>query len=129
MVDERKGLFKLSLGTGGTGAVLSARVARDAEVAERTKALQPGGIMSGPGESSGRLQRVGDEIVTGRIETVRFKNFEFTNVRAVMHTDGDPPDADLSPHADGAVCADLFRACEIVLDLNSSLPRVAVVPP
>ena len=128
-VDERKGLFKLSLGTGGTGAVLSARVARDAQVAERTKALQPGGIMSGPGESSGRLQRVGDEIVTGRIETVRFKNFEFTNVRAVMHTDGDPPDADLSPHADGAVCADLFRACELVLDLNSANPRIAVVPP
>lgn len=129
MTDERVGLFKLSLGTGGTGAVLSARVAKEAELAERTKALQPGGVMSGPGESAGRLQRVGDEIVTGRMETIRFKGFEFKNVRAVVHLDGDPPDADISPHADGAVCVDLFRGCELVLDLRNTQPRVAVVPP
>jgi hypothetical protein len=109
--------------------VLGDRVAAEADVANRTKALRPGGIMSGPGESAGRLQRVGDEIVTGRIETIRFKSFEFKNVRAVVHLDGAPPDADLSPHADGAVCADLFRGCTLVLDLRPSHPRVAVVPP
>lgn len=129
MTMERRGLFKLALGTGGVGVVLGDRVAVEADVANRTKALRPGGIMSGPGESAGRLQRVGDEIVTGRIETVRFKSFEFKNVRAVVHLDGAPPDADLSPHADGAACADLFRGCELVLDLRPSNPRVAVCPP
>jgi len=129
MTMEREGLFKLALGVGGVGAVLSAKVADEADVANRTKALQPGGIMSGPGENTGRLQRVGGEIVTGRVETVRFKNFECTNVRAVVHLDGDPPDADLSPHADGAVCADLFRGCTVVFDLSSANPRIAVVPP
>lgn len=129
MTTERRGLFKLALGTGGVGVVLGDRVAVEADVANRTKALRPGGIMSGPGESAGRLQRVGDEIVTGRIETVRFKSFEFKNVRAVVHLDGAPPDADLSPHADGAACADLFRGCEFVLDLRPSNPRIAVCPP
>jgi len=126
---EREGLFKLALGVGGVGAMLSAKVAAASNLANRTKALQPGGIMSGPGENTGRLQRVGGEIVTGRVAAVRFKNFEFINVRAVAHLDGDPPDADLSPHADGAVCADLFRGCTVVFDLASDRPRVAVVPP
>jgi len=129
MTTERKGLFKLALGTGGVGAVLTKRVADDADVANRTRALQPGGIMSGPGESSGRLQRVGDEIITGRVETIKFNSFELKNVRAVIHLDGDQPDLDLSPHADGAVCADAIRGCELVLDLNPTAPRLAVVPP
>ena len=126
-VMERKGLFKLAIGTGGVGALLSSKVARDADVANRTHALQPGGIMSGPGESSGRLQRVGDEIVTGRVETIRFKGFEFKNIRAVLHLDGDPGDVDLSPHAEGAICADCFRGCELILDFSNN--RIAVVPP
>lgn len=129
MTTERKGLFKLALGTGGVGAVLTKRVADDADVANRTRALQPGGIMSGPGENSGRLQRVGDEIITGRVETIKFNSFELKNVRAVIHLDGDQPDLDLSPHADGAVCADAIRGCELVLDLNPTAPRLAVVPP
>ena len=126
-VMERKGLFKLSIGTGGVGVILSAKVASEADVANRTRALTPGGIMSGPGESSGRLQRIGDEIVTGRIETLRFKGFECKNVRAVLHLDGDPPDVDVSPHADGAICADAFRGCELIIDLTNA--RIAVVPP
>ena len=129
MTMERVGLFKLALGTGGVGAVLSSKIAEDADVANRTRALQPSGIMSGPGENASRLQRVGDEIVTGRVETIRFKSFEIKNIRAVMHLDGDTPDLDISPHADGAVCADAFRGCELVCDLNTLAPRIAVVPP
>jgi hypothetical protein len=37
---------------------------------------------------------------------------------------GDPRDLALSPHADGALCADLFRGCTLVLDLGRD--RIAV---
>ena len=38
---------------------------------------------------------------------------------------GDPRDLALSPHADGALCADLFRGCTLVLDLG----RVVQIDP
>jgi hypothetical protein len=43
----------------------------------------------------------------------------------LTHTNGDPPDLGFSPHVDGALCADLFRGCDVVLDLAND--RVAVV--
>ena len=49
----------------------------------------------------------------------------FETVRALTHAGGDPPDLALSPHCDGALCADLFRGCRLVLDLGND--RVAVV--
>ena len=48
-----------------------------------------------------------------------------TKTVALTHTNGDPPDLGFSPHVDGALCADLFRGCDVVLDLAND--RVAVV--
>ena len=118
-------LFRLSLGTGGTGAIVSARAAAEWDMVNRTIGLQPGGILSGPGEERSRFARVEPEVVTGRLSKIEFRGGSFDTVRALTHTGGDPPDLALSPHADGALCADLFRGCTVVLDLGRS--RVAVM--
>ena len=118
-------LFRLSLGAGGAGAIVSARAAKEWKMVERTVGLQPGGVMSGPGEERSRLARVEPEVVTGRLRRVEFAGGRFETVRALTHTSGDPPDLALSPHADGALCADLFRGCTLVLDFGRN--RIAVL--
>lgn len=118
-------LFRLSLGAGGAGAIVSARAAKEWKMVERTVGLQPGGVMSGPGEERSRLARVEPEVVTGRLRRVEFAGGRFETVRALTHTTGDPPDLALSPHADGALCADLFRGCTLVLDFGRN--RIAVL--
>jgi hypothetical protein len=119
-------LFRLSLGTGGTGVIVSAKAAAEWDMVSRTAGLQPGGVMSGAGEERSRFARVEPEVVTGRLNKLEFRGGSFATVRALTHTGGDPPDLALSPHADGALCADLFRGCTLVLDLGRS--RVAVMP-
>jgi hypothetical protein len=81
--------------------------------------------MSGPGEGRARLARVEPEVVTGRFDAIELKGATFRNIRALTHLNGDPPDLALSPHADGVLCADLFRGCVVVLDFSRD--RVAVV--
>ena len=117
-------LFRLSLGAGGTGAIVSARAAAEWNMISRTVGLQPGGVLSGPGEDRSRLARVDPEVVTGRLARVEFRGATFETVRALTHVGGDPPDLGLSPHCDGALCADLFRGCTVVLDLSRD--RIAV---
>ena len=117
-------LFRLSLGAGGTGAIVSARAAAEWNMISRTVGLQPGGVLSGPGEDRSRLARVDPEVVTGRLARVEFRGATFETVRALTHVGGDPPDLGLSPHCDGALCADLFRGCTVVLDLGRN--RIAV---
>lgn len=51
-------LFKVGLGLGGAPAVLGARSARRLQFAERTVALAPTGLVSGPGSEQGRLSKV-----------------------------------------------------------------------
>ena len=92
---------------------------------ERTVGLQPGGVLSGPGEERSRLARVDPEVISGRLARIEFRGAAFETVRALTHAGGDPPDLALSPHCDGAFCADLFRGCRLVLDLGND--RVAVV--
>jgi hypothetical protein len=118
-------LFRLSLGAGGAGVVVAAAAAREWRMVERTVGLQPGGVMSGPGEGRARLARVEPEVVTGRFDAIELKGATFRNIRALTHLNGDPPDLALSPHADGVLCADLFRGCVVVLDFSRD--RVAVV--
>ena len=71
------------------------------------------------------VARVDEEVVTGRLARLEFRGASFDTVRALTHTNGDPPDLGFSPHVDGALCADLFRGCDVVLDLAND--RVAVV--
>ena len=118
-------LFRLSLGTGGAGAIISAQAAAEWNMVERTVGLQPGGVLSGPGEERSRLARVDPEVISGRLARIEFRGAAFETVRALTHAGGDPPDLALSPHCDGALCADLFRGCRLVLDLGND--RVAVV--
>ena len=94
-------LFRLSLGAGGTGAIVSARAAAEWNMISRTVGLQPGGVLSGPGEDRSRLARVDPEVVTGRLARVEFRGATFETVRALTHVGGDPPDLGLSPHCDG----------------------------
>jgi hypothetical protein len=67
------------------------------------------GVMSGPEEERSRLARVELKVVTGRLRYVELAGDRFETVRALTHTTGDPPGLVMSPHADGALCADLFR--------------------
>ena len=92
---------------------------------ERTVGLQPGGVLSAAGEDRARFARVDDAVVTGRLARLEFGGAAFENVRALTHLGGDPPDLGFSPHVDGALCADLFRGCDVVLDLGND--RIAVV--
>ena len=118
-------LFRLALGAGGTGAIVAHRAAMEWRMVERTVGLQPGGVLSAAGEDRARFARVDEEVVTGRLARLEFRGAAFDTVRALTHTRGDPPDLGFSPHVDGALCADLFRGCDVVLDLAND--RVAVV--
>ena len=118
-------LFRLALGAGGTGAIVARRAAEEWRMVERTLGLQPGGVMSAPGSERARFARVDDAVVTGRLAKLEFRGATFDNARALTHLNGDPPDLGFSPHVDGALCADLFRGCDLVLDLGND--RVAVV--
>ena len=118
-------LFRLALGAGGTGAIVARRAAEEWRMVERTLGLQPGGVMSAPGSERARFARVDDAVVTGRLAKLEFRGASFDNARALTHLNGDPPDLGFSPHVDGALCADLFRGCDLVLDLGND--RVAVV--
>lgn len=118
-------LFRLALGAGGTGAIVAHRAAVEWRMIERTVGLQPGGVLSAAGSERARFARVDEEVVTGRLARLEFRGASFDTVRALTHTNGDPPDLGFSPHVDGALCADLFRGCDVVLDLAND--RVAVV--
>ena len=118
-------LFRLALGAGGTGAIVARRAAEEWRMVERTVGLQPGGVMSAPGSERARFARVDDAVVTGRLAKLEFRGATLENARALTHLNGDPPDLGFSPHVDGALCADLFRGCDLVLDLGND--RVAVV--
>jgi len=118
-------LFRLSLGFGGCGAIVAHRAAAEWNMLERTVGLQPGGVLSAAGEDRARFARVDPEVVTGRLAELEFKGASFATVRALTHVNGDPPDLNFSPHVDGALCADLFRGCDLILDLGND--RIAVV--
>lgn len=55
-------LFKVGLGLGGAPVVLGSRAARRLQFAERTVALTPSGLVSGPGSDQGRLARVSGRV-------------------------------------------------------------------
>ena len=124
-ITEDGRLFRLALGSGGTGAIVARRAAEEWRMVERTVGLQPGGVLSAAGEDRARFARVDDAVVTGRLARLEFGGAAFENVRALTHLGGDPPDLGFSPHVDGALCADLFRGCDVVLDLGND--RIAVV--
>jgi hypothetical protein len=125
-VNSKSGLYKLSLAVGGVGVILSNRVATELDLIEQKQGLSPGGILSGAGEDTGRLARVSNETFTIRADSFRIGRFGFKHetVRALTHLDGDPPDLGLSCHADGIVCADLFRGCCLYIDAKNE--RMAV---
>ena len=125
-VNSKRGIYKLSLAVGGVGVILSNRVATELNLIEQKQGLSPGGILSGAGENTGRLARVSNETYTIRADSFRIGRFGFKHatVRALTHLDGDPPDLGLSCHADGIICADLFRGCCVYIDAKNE--RVAV---
>lgn len=125
-VNSKSGLYKLSLAVGGVGVILSNRVATELDLIEQKQGLSPGGILSGAGEDTGRLARVSNETFTIRADSFRIGRFGFKHetVRALTHLDGDPPDLGLSCHADGIICADLFRGCCLYIDAKNE--RMAV---
>ncbi|CAL6430494.1 unnamed protein product [Bathycoccus prasinos] len=125
-VNSKSGLYKLSLAVGGVGVILSNRVATELDLIEQKQGLSPGGILSGAGEDTGRLARVSNKTFTIRADSFRIGRFGFKHetVRALTHLDGDPPDLGLSCHADGIVCADLFRGCCLYIDAKNE--RMAV---
>lgn len=125
-VNSKSGLYKLSLAVGGVGVILSNRVATELDLIEQKQGLSPGGILSGAGEDTGRLARVSNETFTIRADSFRVGRFGFKHetVRALTHLDGDPPDLGLSCHADGIICADLFRGCCVYIDAKNE--RMAV---
>jgi len=114
-------LFALNLGVGGVSVVLSARAQAQLMLAQRLgMAARPGGVVTGAGERRGRLADVQAEeaggIVTGRLAKVDIAGAHFEYPRVLCHVGRDPPDAQVSPHAAGTLCADLFRGCHVVLD-------------
>lgn len=118
-------LFRLSLGAGGAGCIITNRASVEWSMVERTVGMQPGGVMSAPGEDRARFARVDPQVVTGRLQKLEFKGASFETVRALTHLNGDPPDLGFSPHVDGGLCSDLFRGCDLVLDFGNN--RAAVV--
>jgi len=128
-VNSKSGLYKLSMAVGGTGIILSNRVAKELDLIEQKQGLAPGGILSGAGEDTGRLARVSNETFTIRADSFRIGRFGFKHetIRALTHLDGDPPDLGLSVAADGIICADLFRGCCVLIDEKNE--RMAVTAP
>ena len=110
------------------------RVLRDGRLVARRAAEEGAGRAHGVSPAGARVRaRVGARalrarrhaVVTGRLAKLEFRGATFENTRALTHLNGDPPDLGFSPHVDGALCADLFRGCDLVLDLGND--RVAVV--
>ena len=127
------GWFRLGLGIGGTALILSATTAASMNFADTTQALQPQGVLAGPGEQRGRFVAAQEGgLLSGRLPRVSLRGASFVRQRAVVHTTRDgslrpmvPPDLQLSDMAAGVLCADLFRGCTILLDVPGA--RCAVI--
>jgi hypothetical protein len=129
------GWFRLGLGVGGTAVVLSAATCNQVGFVQGTHALQPSGIMTGPGEQQGRFQPVEEgSLLSGRVASVELRGASFARQRCVVHChrrdDGslaavDVQDMQLSKASAGVLCADLFRGCTLLLDVAGE--RCAVV--
>ena len=73
------GLFKLALGAGGTGVVLASAVARRLAFGGRSLALEPTGLVSGPGAAQPRLLRLDEgSLLSGRLACVELAGARFT---------------------------------------------------
>jgi len=119
-----EGLFRLALGVGGTAVLLSSRAAACLNFCESAQPLKPTGLVVGAGESRGRIAALEPEMLSGRIDSVDLRGGSFATQRCVVHS-SDPADLELIHQAAGLLCADLFRGCEVVLDLGAS--RIAVL--
>ena len=115
----REGLFRLALGIGGCGAILSNAEAAAAGFARATAALQPAGMLAAPGTGRARMAAVEEgSLLSGRLEELQLGGATLRHVRALAHVGAaDPPDLAFSTRAAGALCADLFRGVHLVLDL------------
>ena len=121
------GWFRLGLGVGGTAVVLSAATCNQVAFVQGTNALQPSGVMTGPGEQQGRFQPVQEgSLLSGRVARVELRGAAFARQRCVVHCerrgDGrlvavDAADMQLSCGSAGVLCADLFRGCTLLLDV------------
>ena len=129
------GWFRLGLGVGGTAVVLCAATCNQVGFVQGTHALQPSGVMTGPGEQQGRFQAVEEgSLLSGRVASVELRGASFARQRCVVHcnrrADGslaavNPQDMQLSSASAGVLCADLFRGCTLLLDVPGE--RCAVV--
>ena len=122
-------LAKLSLGVGGAALVLTREAASRIGLLESTAALQPTGVLAGPGEGQVRLQRIQEgALATGRVRAVQLPSARFERARCVVHAEGAGPagaatsasasalatataprDLELSQGVDGVLGADLLR--------------------
>lgn len=93
-----KGLFRLALGIGGVGCLLSTQAARDLGFLDRSAPLMvQGGLMAGPGSSLARFESINeDEVLSFRLPRLRVQGgegeeggsnsaFEFKNLRSIVH--------------------------------------------
>ena len=116
-------LFRLSLGAGGTGAIVSARAAAEWNMISRTVGLQPGACCPGRGgQESTRARGPGGghgAIGAGGISRRDVRDGSSADARG-RRSAGPRPIAALRR----ALCADLFRGCTVVLDLGRN--RIAV---
>lgn len=113
----REGLFRLALGVGGCGVILSNSEAAAVGFASATAALAPVGTLTAPGEGRARMAAVEEgSLLSGRLDALQLGGATFRHVRALAHTAADPSDLNLSHRAAGALCADLFRGVHLVLD-------------
>lgn len=72
VVTSHEGWFRLALGVGGTGIVLSGSAARDLGFAEAATPLAPHGMMAGPGEARARLAAVEEgAVLSARLDEVQ----------------------------------------------------------
>jgi len=119
-----EGLFRLSLGVGGCGVVLSQTTSAALGFAAAACPLVPsGGLEAGPGESRARLAPIGDGMLSARVG-LELRGASFDAVRCLVHA-ADPADLQLSHRAAGLLAADLFRGIDVLLDLGRN--RVAFV--
>jgi len=124
------GMFRLAMGVGGAGIILSSAAARRAGFVPGTVPLVPSGMMAGPGENRARLAPLESDgqaaaLLSGRVESLEFRGWSAHCVRTLVH-ETDPADLAMSLRCDGLVCADALRGVALTLDLAND--RVAFVP-
>lgn len=88
-------------------------------------ALPVNGVVSGAGGSRGQFVEA-EDMVTVRMPKLELAGNAFEYVRTLVHVKEDPADLELSVYADGLLCSDLWRGCNLVLDGYHK--RVAVIP-